>query len=150
MTNTVRGPIAPTADSATILRPVGIDGVAVTGGFWADDRIDAVRGSVAIEVGPLVYAVEQVDLPDGVSVDDLHIDPDAPLRLGDLHAGLAVHPLLVSGHVHRHEPVADPYSTAAAAERGEPVAITAIPYFAWANRGPDAMRVWIPADWRRA
>jgi DUF1680 family protein len=24
------------------------------------------------------------------------------------------------------------------------VALTAIPYFRWANRGPAAMRVWIP------
>jgi len=26
----------------------------------------------------------------------------------------------------------------------QPVALTAIPYFAWANREPGAMRVWIP------
>ena len=25
-----------------------------------------------------------------------------------------------------------------------PVALTAIPYYAWANREPGAMRVWIP------
>jgi DUF1680 family protein len=25
-----------------------------------------------------------------------------------------------------------------------PVKLTAIPYYAWANRGPHAMRVWIP------
>jgi DUF1680 family protein len=24
------------------------------------------------------------------------------------------------------------------------VALTAVPYYAWANRGPGAMRVWIP------
>jgi hypothetical protein len=26
------------------------------------------------------------------------------------------------------------------------VTATAIPYFQWDNRGPGAMRVWIPAD----
>jgi DUF1680 family protein len=26
----------------------------------------------------------------------------------------------------------------------EPIAVGAIPYFAWANRAPGAMRVWIP------
>src|SRR6185437_124274 len=44
----------------------------------ADERIDAVRGCVAIERGPLVYAVEQVDQGDGVVVDDLSVDPSAP------------------------------------------------------------------------
>jgi uncharacterized protein len=27
---------------------------------------------------------------------------------------------------------------------GEAAELTAIPYFRWANRGPNAMRVWIP------
>ena len=44
----------------------------------ADERIDAVRGCVAIERGPLVYAVEQVDQADGVVVDDLRLDPAGP------------------------------------------------------------------------
>ncbi|HEY7272909.1 MAG TPA: beta-L-arabinofuranosidase domain-containing protein, partial [Actinoplanes sp.] len=43
----------------------------------ADERIDAIRGCVAVERGPLVYAVEQADLPDGVTVDDLRLDPAA-------------------------------------------------------------------------
>ena len=33
----------------------------------ADERVDAVRGCVAVERGPLVYCVEQADLPDGVA-----------------------------------------------------------------------------------
>jgi hypothetical protein len=27
---------------------------------------------------------------------------------------------------------------------GQPVTLTAVPYFTWANRGAGAMRVWIP------
>ncbi|ROP60969.1 glycoside hydrolase family 127 protein [Curtobacterium sp. ZW137] len=46
--------------------------------FVADARIDAARGQVAIERGPLVYAVEQPD-QDGFTVDDLTIDADAPI-----------------------------------------------------------------------
>jgi DUF1680 family protein len=37
------------------------------------------------------------------------------------------------------------YQRAGAVARSEePVSLTAIPYFAWANRGLGAMRVWIP------
>jgi len=27
-----------------------------------------------------------------------------------------------------------------------PATLTAIPYFRWANRGPNPMRVWIPTE----
>ena len=32
----------------------------------------------------------------------------------------------------------------AAETPGTPLSLTAIPYYAWANRGPAAMHVWIP------
>ena len=37
-------------------------------------QIDAVRGQVAIERGPLVLALESVDLPDGVDTESVEID----------------------------------------------------------------------------
>ncbi|MFC3688003.1 glycoside hydrolase family 127 protein [Aquipuribacter hungaricus] len=42
-------------------------------------RIDAVRGCVAVERGPEVLCAESVDLPFDGSVDDLVVDPSAPL-----------------------------------------------------------------------
>jgi hypothetical protein len=36
--------------------------------------------------------------------------------------------------------VVEPTNAAAA----EPVEVTAVPYFAWANRGVGPMRVWLP------
>jgi DUF1680 family protein len=110
----------------------------------ADDRIDAVRGSVAILVGPLVYAVEQTDLADGIGVDDLHIDLDAPISLAEVEPALAVRAVEAWGHVHRRAAIADPYPVEAPAWEREPAEIRAVPYFAWANRGAGAMRVWIP------
>src|SRR5580704_9857779 len=44
-----------------------------------DRRVDAVRGCVAIERGPLVYCFEQADQPAGVQVQDLAARPDAVL-----------------------------------------------------------------------
>lgn len=112
----------------------------------ADDRIDGIRDSVAIAAGPLVFAVEQADLPDGAEIDDLHIDPEGPLRKGEPDATLAVPTVAAAGWVHRHGPRIDPYPPAGGgAPERRSVAFRAVPYFAWANRGADAMRVWIPA-----
>ncbi|HEY6746671.1 MAG TPA: hypothetical protein VI357_13250 [Mycobacteriales bacterium] len=95
----------------------------------ADRRVDAVRGCLAVERGPLVYAVEQVD-HDGVPVDDLRLDPAG--RRGTEHR-----PDLLGG-------VTVVRLAGRSAPDGTPVPITAVPYFAWANRGIGPMRVWLP------
>ena len=53
---------------------------------YPDRRIDAVRGTAAVERGPLVYCFEQADQPDGTSVEDLALDQPAVLseRAGTL------------------------------------------------------------------
>ncbi|GIH15114.1 glycoside hydrolase family 127 protein [Rugosimonospora africana] len=112
----------------------------------ADDRVDATRGCVAVARGPLVYAIEQPDQPDGVTLEDIRIDPAAPLRpehRPDLLDGVTV--LNTTGAVAADRPGAPyrPYGGPAPVARPTPV--TLIPYYAWANRGPHAMRVWIPA-----
>ena len=106
-------------------------------------RIDAVRGCVALARGPLVYCVEQADHP-GIAVEDLRIDPAAPPAPAGGNPGLGV-PVIISGRA--------TVATGAPAELyaphqpqdAVPATVTAIPYFRWANRGPNAMRVWIPA-----
>jgi DUF1680 family protein len=97
-----------------------------------DERIDAVRGCVAIERGPLVYCLEQVDQPPGALVDQVRID-DGPLTA-------AARPGLLGGITVVEAPGRVPASGAA-------VTLRAVPYFMWANRGLGAMRVWIPLAW---
>ena len=88
-----------------------------------------MRGCVAIERGPLVYCLEPEDQPAGVLIDSLRIDPygmksiDQPRLLGGVRVVKA------EGHT---------------TPNGAPVMIGATPYYAWANRGQGAMRVWIP------
>ena len=113
----------------------------------ADERIDAVRGCVAIERGPLVFAVEQIDQADGVIVDDLCVDPAAPTTAEhrpELLTGVTV--VTARGRAGHHVPREWPYRRVeeAVPAAGESVSINAIPYFAWANRGTAAMRVWLP------
>lgn len=117
----------------------------------ADPRVDAVRGCVVVERGPLVYAVEQVDLPDGLVADDVRV------RVAELRDARAEHrPDLLEGVTVLHLPVHA--ATAAAtgplyrpagddpapqAEEATQV-VPAVPYYAWANRELGAMRVWLP------
>jgi DUF1680 family protein len=103
-----------------------------------DPRVDAVRGCVAVERGPLVYCLESADLPPGVALEELRWDPRRdPVAvprpdLGEEVVGVAV-------------PVARaPDGSAPAGARGDGLSAGAVPYFAWANRGAEAMRVWIP------
>jgi DUF1680 family protein len=117
----------------------------------ADPRVDAVRGCVAIERGPLVYCLEQVDHPGG-GLDDVVIDTARPLAVKqrpDLLGGVAT--VVATGH-RRSVPDTGwwPYRSAeadpAAAPSGEAVELTAIPYYAWANRQDGSMRVWLPTS----
>jgi uncharacterized protein len=116
----------------------------------AHPRIDAVRGCVALERGPLVYAVEQADQPDGVAVDDLHLVVGADVSEShqpDLLNGVTV--LTTTGRVGIGDvthpwPYTPATSTDSAAAVGEEVPVLALPYYAWANRGVGAMRVWLP------
>jgi len=104
-------------------------------------RIDAVRGQVAIERGPFVLAVEDVDLPDGVTVNDIAIDPDHVRPFGD---GAQVPVLLTEvADVGGALPYADEVPVSETPSPGRPVA-TFRPYYQWANRGPSTMRVWTP------
>ncbi len=109
-------------------------------------RIDAVRGSVAVERGPLVYCFEQVDQP--VDLENLVLAPDAELRVVDADSlegvGRTVRVEVGAGAV-THESSAWPYSTSRnGGLTAEPVTATAIPYFQWDNRDGRAMRVWLP------
>ncbi|MEV4573656.1 beta-L-arabinofuranosidase domain-containing protein [Nonomuraea jabiensis] len=111
----------------------------------ADDRMDATRGCVAVTRGPLVYAIEQPDQPSGVVLEDLRIDPATPPRpehRPNLLDGVTV--LRADGALERG-PAESPYRPLGQpAPAARPAELTLIPYYAWANRGPHAMRVWIP------
>ena len=92
-----------------------------------DRRVDAVRGCAAIERGPLVYCFEQADQP--VALEELAVRAGTPLT---------ERAATVDGVGPTVQVIAD--------GRHVPLPAIAIPYFQWDNRGPGAMRVWIPGD----
>ncbi|MDR0343305.1 MAG: glycoside hydrolase family 127 protein, partial [Nocardiopsaceae bacterium] len=111
-------------------------------------RADAVRGCLAIERGPLVYCLEQADQPAGTRLDDVVMGPAAPLTAGEQPGLLGgVVTVTAPGYLRRPQGQPDwwPYGDAGAGTpRWDEITLTAVPYFTWANRGPGAMRVWIP------
>jgi len=114
---------------------------------YPDPRVDAVRGCAAIERGPLVYCFEQTD--QAARLDELAALAGGPLteRTVTLPGiGATIQVSAPGRHVPPREPAAawtsEQQPQAAPDERA--VTVTAVPYFQWDNRGPGAMRVWIP------
>jgi DUF1680 family protein len=120
-------------------------------------EIDAVRGCVAYERGPLVYCLEGSDLPLGVNLRAISVDASVAPRdqPGFAVATDTVVALRLSGRVHATPSRADwPYGVDrdgapdTLAGPGERLELRATPYYAWANRGATSMRVWIPESLR--
>jgi DUF1680 family protein len=125
---------------------------------WPDTRVDAVRGTVAVERGPLVLALESVDLPEGVALEEVRLDSAvAPRAHGDgavvraravsLPAGGAGTPPFGTGGA------GGPATCGGAGpdDDGGPAAmdLPLVPYHRWAERGPSTMRVFIPTTRER-
>jgi DUF1680 family protein len=104
-------------------------------------------GRVALARGPLLYCVEAADHP-SVDLRDLGVDPGAPIAAAfeEGHLGGAV-VLRARGELRAPEaPWAASLYRDALEARPAPAgeaAVTAIPYFAWANRTAGPMQVWL-------
>ena len=109
-------------------------------------RVQTNTGRVAIARGPLVYCVEAADHPEA-DLDSLVLRSSSDLRAdfdADLLGGLTV--ISGQGGMVRNgqqQGLYAPFEGGASVVTGS-TPLSAIPYFAWANRTPGAMRVWIP------
>jgi DUF1680 family protein len=100
------------------------------------DRVTANRGRMALQRGPIVYALEGVDHAQG-EVLNLVIADDTPLQSAfrpRLLGGVGV----ISGTADRLR------RDGSGRVECERIDFTAIPYCTWANRGPTEMLLWIP------
>ncbi|MET0715795.1 MAG: glycoside hydrolase family 127 protein, partial [Mycetocola sp.] len=102
-----------------------------------DPRIDALRGQLAVERGPLVLCLESTDVPNADSVDELR-------ATGELHdvdgvVSIGIRRLTVADHDW-------PFGVGAPEISSETESVTLLPYHSWANRGPSTMRVWLPVE----
>jgi DUF1680 family protein len=117
----------------------------------ANPRVVDDYGRVAVQRGPLVYCLEQLDQPDGVQLFDVSLDVRQKGAAAfheefqkDLLGGIVVL---------KHEGAAREKSSSAGAlyrsfsgeaAKGRQVELSFIPYYAWANRAGTPMQVWTP------
>jgi len=118
----------------------------------ANPRVPEDYGKVAVQRGPLVYCLEQVDQEDRAPIFDVALSGSAGPDWGftwefrpDILGGIVM--LKHKGTAAAKPPSEEPlYRTLerAAQTEGKEVNLTFVPYYAWANRLPGPMEVWIP------
>src|SRR5436853_2307713 len=117
----------------------------------ANPRVVDDYGRVAIQRGPLVYCLEQLDQPEGVALRDVRLDVNqkssAPFQeefRDDLLGGVLV--LKHMGAVYDKTSSSDALYSRYKREpvKTRRVPLTFIPYYAWANRQATPMQVWTP------
>jgi uncharacterized protein len=118
----------------------------------SNPRVVENVGKVAVQRGPLVYTLEQIDQSGVPSVFDVAIlagrNPAKDFKVDfhpDLLGGVTV---LRHRGVMLESPIGSqtlygPLRSETRKPSGE-VDLTFIPYYTWANRQPGAMRVWVP------
>ena len=109
-------------------------------------RIEEVRNQVAVKRGPVVYAVETADLPEGTDITDAYISSAKELK--------PVHKPLLFGGVTtietdlliRKDKLKDMYNEVSKPKL-ETFSTQLIPYYTWSNRGQGEMTVFMPIIW---
>jgi len=112
----------------------------------ANPRVSEDFGKVALQRGPIVYALEQPDNP-GAPVFDVSIDTRAAIRAESapkIAGGVTV--LKASGLAYAQPLTAQPLYGYTPAKADKPVGLTFIPYYLFHDRGPANMTVWIKAQ----
>ena len=114
----------------------------------SNPRIDATRGCLAIQRGPIVYCLEDRDQEINGQLLDVEIDKNQPLSTRwekDLLDGVMI--VEAGGqYIDSESWQGNLYQPAAfsVSANPRPVRLVAIPYYAWGNRKIGGMRVWIP------
>jgi uncharacterized protein len=115
----------------------------------SNPRVSENRGRVAVQRGPIVYCMEQIDQPNMPAMADVAIVGNPPAgkafqaeHKADLLDGVTVlhHNGVVSEVSSSKEALYLPESSETV--KMKPQSLTLIPYYAWANREPTGMQVW--------
>jgi DUF1680 family protein len=111
-------------DTVTIKLPMTVRHVI------ARDEVQDDRDKAALEFGPIVYCLEGID--NGNKLDNFTLPDNAELhmeRRNDLLNGVNI----ITGFV--------PAGTSKSLLK-----LTAVPYYAWSNRGAGTMKLWLPRN----
>ncbi|HHU62250.1 MAG: glycoside hydrolase family 127 protein [Bacillota bacterium] len=119
------------SDEVELILPMEVQRV------WANPKVRENRGKVALQRGPIVYCLEEVD--NGTNLASLYLPEETEFAIEyDEHIQM---PVLVGSGYRVDGSDESLYRTSKFVT--ELVQIRAIPYFAWNNRGDGEMVVWI-------
>lgn len=105
--------------------------------------IEETRNHVAVTRGPIVYCVEEADLPEGTRVLDVHLAASTPLVPGRADA-LGIVGVMAKARVYPTDDRRPGLYRAFKPDAGRSIDVRLVPYFAWGNRGHGEMSVWMP------
>ncbi|MBN2214863.1 MAG: glycoside hydrolase family 127 protein [Bacteroidales bacterium] len=105
--------------------------------IYADERVTEDKDKYAVQRGPIVYCAEWLDQKDG-HVLNMVFDKDAEWKVGFEKDSLNGVGLLYSEARHAKRTLEDKITLS------DKETVTLIPYYAWNNRGPGEMMVWLP------
>jgi len=106
---------------------------------FSNYKVIGNRGRVAISRGPLIYCAEEIDNAGHLDRFAIHPEKGAEIKRDDGELGKIVS-LSVPGY-REEQDESSLYSLSAPAT--VPCAIKMIPYYAWDNRAPGEMTVWM-------
>ena len=111
----------------------------------AHPKAEEIRNHVAVTRGPMVYCLEGVDLPEGVSILEVYAPDDMPLE-AQMESELLGGVVTIQGRARRlyEENGSAALYLESGQEKEAALDIRLIPYYAWNNRGVDEMTVWLP------
>jgi DUF1680 family protein len=111
----------------------------------ANPLVEETRNQVAVMRGPMVYCLESTDLPEGVNIADVAVNPYGqwtPEHKPELLGGITV--LTGDAIVSAAQDWAGRLYRRMDLSEQKRIRVQLIPYYAWANRGPSQMAVWLP------
>jgi DUF1680 family protein len=118
----------------------------------ANNKVEADRGQVAIERGPIVYAAEWPD--NNFNIMNVLVNQQPSFTAGTMPYSTFIADSLKNRLTQYKglsiETLTTPAQTLAFGKDGklstQDVSLKLIPYFAWAHRGNGNMKVWLPQD----
>lgn len=108
--------------------------------IYCNTKVRENENCVALMRGPVVYCFEGVD--NGDDIQELRIPEKAEVTTAVCEEGALKGMVLLKMEGVRMQSSPELYSEQK--PKSVPVQMTALPYFAWGNRGENQMRVWMP------
>jgi len=119
----------------------------------ANSQVLENNGRVAVQRGPLVYCLEQIDQPAGLPLKNVALNLDKNARTPfqeefrkDLLGGVILLRHVGSAYGESAEQRQLYFRYTGGPRKSNTVSLTFIPYYAWANRTPTPMQVWTPVS----